>query len=104
MDIELNSMNFIFLVLNIHFYNKSSAKNRLFGLVVAHGYSTASSIADSCNRLLGHPVLSAIDMPLDVTVDGIVELVKKMMQKKFYYQEMILLVDRGRWNSWRKTG
>lgn len=95
MDIELNSMNFIFLVLNIHFYNKSSAKNRLFGLIVAHGYSTASSIADSCNRLLGHPVLSAIDMPLDVTVDGIVELVKKMMQKKFYYQEMILLVDMG---------
>lgn len=95
MDIELNSMNMIFLIMNIHFYNKSANKNRIFGLIVAHGYSTASSIADSVNRLLGQQVFNAIDMPLDVTVDGVIESVKKIIKKKFYYNEMILLVDMG---------
>ena len=94
-DIELNSINTLFLLTNILFYNKSDHNNKIIGFVVAHGYSTASSIVDSVNRLLETNVLYPIDMPLDINVINIVENIRSYLTEKSNFDEVILMVDMG---------
>ena len=45
-------------------------------IILAHGYSTASSIADAVNRLLDKYIFDALDMPLDVDSNQITKKVK----------------------------
>ena len=40
-------MNKIFLMLNIRMYNKELQGQDTMGIILSHGYSTASSIADA---------------------------------------------------------
>ena len=46
-----------------------SEQQQRVGVILAHGYATASSIASSVNEMLGQYVFEAIDMPLDTTTD-----------------------------------
>lgn len=61
-------------------YTKHDANDLTVAIILAHGYSTASSIADSANRLLDNYIFDAIDMPLEI--DSI-QIVKKLMN--FYH-------------------
>ncbi|WP_219119473.1 hypothetical protein, partial [Klebsiella pneumoniae] len=40
-------------------------------IILAHGYATASSIANVANRLLKSQLFESFDMPLDVTPEAI---------------------------------
>ena len=53
----INNLNFVFLVLNIQFYNRSLDKYKYNCVVISHGYSTASSLADAANKLVGSHVI-----------------------------------------------
>ena len=62
--------------------------------IICHGYATASSIADVCNKMLHKYLFNAIDMPYDVPVSEIVSQVKKIL----YFNEnrdVLILVDLG---------
>ncbi len=62
--------------------------------IICHGYATASSIADVCNKLMKKHVFHAIDMPYDMSV---VE-VGKQLRNILYYNEnrdVLMLVDLG---------
>ncbi|WP_066496321.1 sigma 54-interacting transcriptional regulator [Abyssisolibacter fermentans] len=87
---------FITLFLNA-LYNSNPIKNenRNCGVVIiAHGNTTASSMAGFANTLFKTEIIQPIDMPLEQsisdTLDKLIELIK---DKK--YEEMILLVDMG---------
>lgn len=95
MDINLGKGGLIFIILNIHFYNKDIPYKDTCGLIVSHGYSTATSIADACNQLLKYHVFEAIDMPLDTQVDEIIAHILSFIRLYPYYQNLILLVDMG---------
>ena len=58
-------------MLNIRMYNKELQGQDTMGIILSHGYSTASSIADAANSLLNHYIFEAIDMPLDTPVEEI---------------------------------
>ena len=72
-SLELRSqpLNTIFLTLNIRFYNQEPIRRQNCGIIISHGYSTASSIADAANQLLGKRIFDALDMPLDTEVGEI---------------------------------
>ena len=74
---------------------ESSALCPFTSLIICHGYSTASSIADVVNRVLGNQVFQAIDMPLDTGPEKIVEQVKTFIQKNLVRSELLILVDMG---------
>lgn len=93
--IELNSINVIFLMKNIHFFTETLGHRNRMGLVIAHGYSTASSIVDSVNRLLGQNVFFPMDMPLDVQVSEIAARIRNYISNRADVEEVILLVDMG---------
>lgn len=95
MDIKLSDGNLIFLILNIHFYNAKIQQQEICALIISHGYSTASSIGDACNQLLQTHIFKAIDMPLDTSIDQIIEQIKDFIKLYPYYQSMILMVDMG---------
>lgn len=95
LDVELKDINLIFLILNIKLYNRKLASASMSGLVVAHGYSTASSIADAVNKLIGKHVLEAFDMPLNTDVNEIISKIKYGFSRGRVSENLILLVDMG---------
>lgn len=95
MDIEMDIIVTSILALNLKMINKIIDINKRIGVIIAHGYSTASSIADSANKLLGQYVFDAIDMPLNVNTQTIINNLNDYLNKIGNYEELVLLVDMG---------
>lgn len=95
MNIDFGKIGLIIMVLNLKMMNKQQDSNYRIGIVLAHGYSTASSIADSANKLLNQYIFDAIDMPLHVDTTIIVKKLNDFLSRVGYYEELILLVDMG---------
>ena len=95
LDMQLNRINQIFLALNIHYYNNHIDASDTLGIILCHGYASASSIADSANKLLGSPVFLALDVPLNTGINEITLQLKRTIQKRRFYENIILLVDIG---------
>lgn len=70
-SIIIPSMSKVFLTLNIYFYNRELEDRLTSGIIICHGYSTATSMADTANTMLGHQVFRGIDMPLHANVKEI---------------------------------
>lgn len=64
-------------------------------LIVAHGDSTATSVASVTNRMCRSFIFEGIDMPMDTSVDTVIERVNEYIDKCDTRQGMILLVDMG---------
>ncbi|OOM82262.1 Nif-specific regulatory protein [Clostridium puniceum] len=94
-DMKVSKINRIILLLNIKFFNPEIKVQQIMGVVLSHGYSTASSIADAVNKLLDDYVFEAIDMPLDVTASEIGERLQSLVRRRHLSQDIILLVDMG---------
>lgn len=94
-DVEINEMNMIFLILNIQFYNRSIDKYKYNCVIISHGYSTASSIADAANKLVGNHLMEGIDMPINTSVEEIVQILRKYIATNSIDKDLILLVDMG---------
>ncbi|MDZ5010977.1 transcriptional regulator, partial [Clostridium perfringens] len=95
LDVTLGGMELAFLTMNIKSHNREVDINRIPGIILSHGYSTASSIADAANKLLDCYIFDAIDMPLGVSSEEIVKKIKDYINKKGNFNEIILLVDMG---------
>jgi sigma-54 dependent transcriptional regulator of gfr operon len=94
-DIELTSMDRIIFTIYINDvgYTKNSMLPR--SIIVAHGYATASSIANVANRLLNESVFQSFDMPLDVTPKQIAERITTYIHKNDVSNGLVVLFDMG---------
>jgi len=64
-------------------------------VIVAHGDSTASSMASAVNTMLRHRVFDAIDMPLEISSDEVVSLLDERLSKASVRQDLLVMVDMG---------
>ena len=64
-------------------------------LVIAHGSSTASSMASVANRLLGNGRVLAVDMPLEQSVEETLQLAIRTISSASPGNGVVLLVDMG---------
>lgn len=94
-EVGINNLNFIFLVLNIQFYNQSLDKYKYNCVIISHGYSTASSMADAANKLVGSHVIEGIDMPITTSAEEVVQMLKRYIERNGIRKDLILLVDMG---------
>lgn len=94
-EFGLDQINRIMLLLNIIFYNEELFERKYLGIVIAHGYATASSIAASANTLLGSYVFDAFDMPLDTSTLDIIDKLEKYIKRMSIKSDILLLVDMG---------
>lgn len=95
MDMEIMSMVSIILVLFIKNLSSSKEQRHVIAVILAHGFSTASSIADATNKFLGSYIFDAIDMPLNVDTNTILEKLNLFLSRTGIYEELYLLVDMG---------
>lgn len=65
------------------------------GIVLSHGYATASSIADAANRILKTRLFEAIDMPYDQSVSDIIAPLQRNIDRFAGCSQVAMLVDMG---------
>ena len=76
-------------------YFAHSGEDLTIAVIIAHGYSTASSIAEAANRMLNSYIFDAIDMPLDVDVQTITRKINDYIAHVGNISKLYLLVDMG---------
>lgn len=64
-------------------------------LILMHGRQSATSLASEANQLVGDYVFTAIDMPIKVKTQAIVQKVKEYSKQMDTQNGLILLVDMG---------
>lgn len=70
-------------------------KNRCNAIIVAHGFSTASSIASVANTVFEEFIFEPFDMPIDVTTATVVKKIKDYLINVNTNYGTIILVDMG---------
>ena len=95
LDIRTQPIDLIILVC---WLNKLGVQHNALvtrAVILAHGYATASSIANVANRLLKQNVFESFDMPLDVTPEAIAQEVMAYLEHNSLAASLLILVDMG---------
>lgn len=79
----------------LKYYNQQLSDSHLSAVIICHGSSTASSMAEAVNELLGRHIFDALDMPLHIPMEKIAETLKNYVEKSCISNRMIILVDMG---------
>lgn len=93
--ITLASGDMSFLALLLAAHGREVETVDLTVLVIAHGECTASSMAEVANKLLGEKRVTAVDMPLDQSVEDTLHKAIKRIQETGRTRGVLLLVDMG---------
>lgn len=95
LDISLGSAEKSVILLYLAGINRGKESNRIKAIIIAHGYSTASSIANVANHLLGENIFESFDMPLEVSSEEIVKKVTQYISTVDTSNGIVILVDMG---------
>lgn len=95
LGIKADYLHQLFLVLGIRDQNQKISNGKTAGIILSHGYATASSIADAANQIIGKKVFDAIDMPLDTNSGEIARLLEKHIEQYIICRNIVLMVDMG---------
>lgn len=95
LDYRFLDEDLIFITFYLNSTEMPKIKNKVNSIILAHGYSTASSIANVANRMLKKNFFQAIDMPIDTTIDDIENKVIEFIDNYNTENGLILLVDMG---------
>jgi sigma-54 dependent transcriptional regulator of gfr operon len=88
----------LFITFYFHSLHIADFPNEVKSIVLAHGYSTASSLANVVNRMLGKNIFQAYDMPINITLDKVEAELNRYLSDYRTDAGLILLVDMGSFN------
>lgn len=94
LDCSLDERVKLIIILYI-FSMMSNESAQINAMIVAHGYSTASSIASVANQLYGQFIFEAFDMPIDISPVEVKSKIRNYMSKIGTSKGSIILVDMG---------
>lgn len=92
---QSDQFGIIDLFLLMHYFNRELEDAQIPVVIVAHGYSIASGIAEVANQLLKQHIFDAIDMPIESDFDVIVERISAYIKRRSNASEIIVMVDMG---------
>ncbi|MBP2072992.1 sigma 54-interacting transcriptional regulator [Thermoanaerobacterium butyriciformans] len=95
LDAKLDRIAVVYFTLYIKSMNKNDNVSMINSIIIAHGYSTASSIASVANRLLGYFIFESFDMPIDMSTQDIMLKVESYLKNIDTSKGIIILVDMG---------
>lgn len=95
LDMTINRLILVYFTLYIKTFNNDKNINTITGIIISHGYSTASSISSVANRLLGQFVFEAFDMPIEMPTQEIMHKVCEYIKNIDTSSGIIILVDMG---------
>ncbi|MBP1042884.1 sigma 54-interacting transcriptional regulator [Vagococcus sp. BWB3-3] len=93
--VEITELGFINLYLFIKKFILSDEQKETRAIVLCHGFSTASSIKNTANQLLGNHIFDALDMPIEMEAKAIAEKLSDYVNDLPKTQNLIILVDMG---------
>lgn len=97
-NINCPNIEIAFISLLINEFKNRKVKNDVNSecgvILVAHGSSTATSMADYGNSLYEKNIVQSIDMPIDQSVNDTLDILVNKI-KNYRYKKLILLVDIG---------
>lgn len=92
----LDSLSRVLLLVEIGEALRGSSRPRDYlGIIMCHGYSTASSIADAVDRILHKHVFEAIDMTYDQDVSEVIGQLARLLSRYPHCRSIAILVDMG---------
>lgn len=95
LDITMSKEDEIFFTLCLKAMNMVIGPPAKKAVILAHGYATASSIANVVNRMLGTTIYASFDMPIDTSIKDIVNNIQKYINDNDMSQGLVILVDMG---------
>lgn len=98
-DNEVLDEDIVFIAFYLHSMNLSlNSSDSIKAIVLAHGYSTASSMANVANRMLQKNIFQAYDMPLGITVNEVEKKVLQYIENYEVEKGLVVLIDMGSLN------
>lgn len=95
LDTNMTVDDEIFLSFYLKSLEKENNNNSTKAVILAHGYATASSIANVANRLLETNIFEAFDMPLDIQVKEIASKLIQYIEENDVSNGLVILFDTG---------
>lgn len=94
LDLEINKIAQLYMLIYIKSLDKST-QNSINAIIIAHGYSTASSIAGVANRLFGKYIFEPFDMPIENSSLDISSKLLEYIKTIDTSKGLLILVDMG---------
>lgn len=94
-NINLSFINKLFIYVNLLKFNNNIQKLNTKAVILCHGYSTASSIADTVNKMINLEIFESIDIPIDQPIEKAIQKLNDILHEKNLYDNFIFLVDMG---------
>ncbi|MCO7124659.1 sigma 54-interacting transcriptional regulator [Sporolactobacillus shoreicorticis] len=95
MDFLLDANDWIILLYFLTNLDITHSRQRMHSVVLAHGFSTASSIADVVNRFLNEKIFDSFDMPFNVPLEKVEEYMDYYIKELDCSNGLVVLVDMG---------
>ncbi len=92
---NLDPLGVLDLSIAVSTFTTHMEKQQTMGVVLAHGYSTASSMAATADHILGSHVFEGIDMPVDVSSETVARKLSAYIRQMYGVKDIILMVDLG---------
>lgn len=94
-NMPIDEAGFITMFLIYNNKNTKSMQNDVRIIIIAHGVSTATSMADAVNSLLGSKYAIGINAPIEEKPKNILEKVKEYIRENEISSDILFLVDMG---------
>jgi sigma-54 dependent transcriptional regulator of gfr operon len=95
LDMKVDNVDRLFVYVYLSSIRYEAHKRPIRAIILAHGYSTASSIADVVNKMFGQQVFDAMDMKVNVSVKQIGRELSDYIEQYTIEKGLLLLVDMG---------
>ena len=95
LNLYTDEVDRMFLTIYLESIKRNINSNLIHCILLAHGYSTASSIADTVNKIIGEPLLDSFDMPIDIKPEDIAQKVANYIRVRHVTKGIILMADMG---------
>lgn len=96
LGLAMDELSLLLLYVEVEETLRSSSGPRDFlGVIMCHGYSTATSIADAADRILRQHVFEAIDMTYEQELSDVVGQLSRLINRFSRCTSIAILVDMG---------
>lgn len=96
LDVPLDEIGYITMFLSTcNDENSEKLEEKVSVLVMMHGTSTASSMVEVANSLIGEEYIQALDMPLTMKAEYMFEKAKEKIKEMHNEKGVLILVDMG---------
>ena len=95
LDLTLHQIVILYILLYIKSIHKDVNLDQIYAVIIAHGYSTASSIAGLANRILEKYIFEAFDMPFELSAAEIGKKLNSYIRTIDTSKGLVILVDMG---------